>query len=95
MQGFEIRLSQPGYLSLVIDKLKRNPDLARDFKASLVAIRGIHRVEIDPEQGLVEVSYDKKQLNSFMSLLALKSTLTTFFPEVNTMQLASMLNRSM
>jgi hypothetical protein len=94
MQGFEVRQSQPGQLSLVIDKLRGNPNLARDFKASLAAIRGIHLVETDPEQGLVEISYHKQQLTSFMSLLALKSTLTNFFPEVNTMQLASWLSRS-
>jgi hypothetical protein len=94
MHGFEIRHSQPGQLSLVIDKLKGNPDLAQDFKGSLAAIRGVRQVEIDPKQGLVEVSYDKQQLTSFMSLLALKSTLSNFFPEVDTMQLASWLSRS-
>lgn len=95
MNGFTVMHSQPGQVSLAIDKLKGNHDLARDFQAGLAAIRGINRVEADPVHGLVEVSYDKQQLTSLMSLLALKATFTTFFPEVNAMQLASWLSRSM
>ena len=94
MDGFTVMASQPGQLSLAIDKLKDNHDLTRDFQAGLTAIRGISRVETDPEQGLVVVSYDKQQLTSFMSLLALKATFSTFFPEVNAMQLASWLSQS-
>lgn len=85
--------SQPGQLSLAIDKLKGNLSLTRDFQAGLAAIRGINRVETDPAQGLVVVSYDKQQLTSLMSLLALKATFTTFFPEVNPMRLASWLGQ--
>ena len=95
MDGFAVVYSQPGQLSLAIDKLKGNHDLTRDFQAGLAAIRGIHRVEADPVQGLVEVCYDKQQLTSLMSLLALKATFTTFFPEVNAMQLASWLSQSL
>ena len=87
--------SQPGQLSLAIDKLKGNRDLARDFRAGLADIRGIQQVEADPDQGLVVVSYDKQQLTSLMSLLALKSTFYNFFPEVNVMQLASWLSESL
>ena len=94
MKGFAVVHSQPGQLSLAIDKLKGNHDLTRDFQAGLAAIRGIQRVEADPIQGLVEVSYDKQQLTSLMSLLALKTTFTTYFPEVNAMQLASWLSQS-
>jgi hypothetical protein len=95
MDGFAVVHSQPGQLSLAIDKLKGNHDLTRDFQAGLAAIRGIRTVEADPDRGLVEVSYDKQQLTSFMSLLALKATFSTFFPEVNAMQLASWLSQSM
>jgi hypothetical protein len=95
MDGFTIIASQPGQLSLAIDKLKGNHNLTRNFQAGLAAIRGIHQVDADPDQGLVEVSYDKQQLMSLMSLLALKSTFSTFFPEVNAMQLASWLSQSM
>jgi hypothetical protein len=95
MDGFAVVHSQPGQLSLAIDKLKGNHDMTRDFQAGLAAIRGIRRVETDPDRGLVEVSYDKQQLTSLMSLLALKATFTTFFPEVNAMQLASWLSQSM
>lgn len=95
MKGFAVVHSQPGQLSLAIDKLKGNHDLTRDFQAGLAAIRGIQRVEADPIQGLVEVSYDEPQLTSLMSLLALKATFANFFPEVNTMQLAAWLSKSM
>jgi len=95
MNGFTVMHSQPGELSLAIDKLKGNPDLTRDFQTGLGAIRGIHRVDADPDEGLVEVFYDKQQLTSLMSLLALKATFATFFPEVDAMQLASWLSQSM
>jgi hypothetical protein len=95
MDGFAVIHSQPGQLSLAIEKLKGNHDLARNFQADLSSIRGIQRVETDSDRGLVEVSYDKQQLTSLMSLLALKATFTNFFPEVNAMELASWLSRSM
>jgi hypothetical protein len=95
MDGFTMVHSPPGQISLAIDKLKGNHDLTRDFQAGLAAIRGIHWVEADPIQGLVEVSFDKQQLTSLMSLLALKATFSTFFPEVNAMQLASWLSQSL
>ena len=95
MDGFEVMLSQPGQLSLAVDKLKGNHDLTRAVQADLGAIRGIHSVEADPDQGLLVVAYDKQQLMSLMSLLALKSTFATFFPEVNAMQLAAWLSQSL
>ncbi len=95
MDGFEVMHSQPGQLSLAVDKLKGNDDLARAVQVDLGAIRGIHSVEADPAQGLLVVAYDKQQLMSLMSLLALKSTFATFFPEVNAMQLAAWLSQSL
>ncbi len=94
MNGFTMVHSQPGQICLAIDKLKGNLNLTRDFQAGLAAIRGINRVEADPVQGLVEVCYDKQQLTSIMSLLALKATFANFFPEVNAMQLACWLRQS-
>jgi hypothetical protein len=95
MDGFTLMASQPGQLSLAIDKLKGNHDLARKFQAGLAVIRGINRVEADPDQGLVEVPYDKRQITSLMSLLALKATFSTCFPEVNAIQLASLLSQNL
>ena len=95
MNGFTIVASQPGQLSLAIDKLRGNHNLMREFQTGLAGIRGIHQVEGDPEQGLVVVSYDKQQITSLMSLLALKATFATFFPEINAMQLASRLSQSL
>jgi hypothetical protein len=94
MNGFNIVASRPGQISLAIDKLRGNHDLTREFQTDLSGIRGINRVEADPEQGLVVVSYNKQQVTSLLSLLALKATFSTFFAEVNVMQLASRLSES-
>jgi hypothetical protein len=95
MNGFALVDSQPGRLSLTVDKLKGNGELARGFQAGLAAVGGIRAVETDPERGLVVVSYDREQVTSLMSLLALKATFNKFFPEVNPMQLASWLSQGL
>ena len=87
--------SQPGQLSLAVDKLKGNPDLIREVQAELAAIRGIEQVSTDPALGLLVVAYDKGQLTSFMSLLALKATFSAYFPEVDSMKLAFWLSQSL
>ena len=87
--------SQPGQLSLALDKLKGNPDLIRQVQTELAAIRGIEQVSTDPDLGLLVVAYDKSQLTSFTSLLALKATFSTFFPEVDSMKLALWLSQSL
>ena len=87
--------SQPGQLSLAVDTLKGNPDLIRQVQAELAAIRGIEQVSTDPDLGLLVVAYDKSQLTSFTSLLALKATFSTFFPEVDSMKLALWLSQSL
>ncbi len=93
MNGFAVIDSRPGQLSLAIDKLKGNDDLARGFQADLARIWGIRRVETDPGQGLLVVSYNKQQLTSLISLLALKAAFAKSFPEVNPMQLAAWLSQ--
>lgn len=95
MDGFAVMDSQPGQLSLAVDKLKDNPDLSREVRVGLAAIRGIQRVSTDPDRGLLVVAYDKGQLTSFTSLLALKATFSTFFPEVDSMKLAFWLSQSL
>jgi hypothetical protein len=95
MDGFEVISSQPGQLSLAVDKLKGNRDLTREVQTGLAAIRGIQRVSTDPDRGLLVVAYDKSQLTSFTSLLALKAALASFFPEVDSMKLAFWLSQSL
>jgi hypothetical protein len=95
MDGFAVMDSQPGQLSLAVDKLRGNVDLTRQVQAELAAIRGIQQVSTDPDQGLLVVAYDKSQLTSFTSLLALKATFSAFFPEVDSMKLAFWLSQSL
>lgn len=95
MDGFAVMDSQPGQLSLAVDKLKGNRDLTRQVQAELAVIRGIRQVSTDPDHGLLVVAYDKSQLTSFTSLLALKATFSTFFPEVDSMKLAVWLSQSL
>jgi hypothetical protein len=94
MDGFAVMQARPGQLSLAVDKLKDNHDLARELQAGLAAIGGIYRVEADPDQGLVVVAYNREELTSLSSLLALKAAFANFFPEVNPMQLYSLLSQS-
>jgi hypothetical protein len=95
MDGFEVVHSQPGQLSLAVDKLKGNRDLTQEIETGLAAIRGIQEVSTDPDRGLVVVAYDKSQLTSFTSLLALKAALASYFPEVDSMKLALWLSQSL
>ena len=95
MDGFEMISSQPGQLSLAVDKLKGNQDLTRQVQTGLAAIRGIQQVSTDPDRGLLVVAYDKNQLTSFTSLLALKAALASFFPEVDAMKLVFWLSQSL
>ena len=95
MDGFAVMDSQPGQLSLAVDKLKGNVDLTRQIQAELAGIRGIQQVSTDPDQGLLVVAYDKSRLTSFTSLLALKATFSAFFPEVDSMKLALWLSQSL
>ena len=95
MDGFAVMDSRPGQLSLAVDKLKGNPDLIRQVRDELAAIRGIEQVSTDPGLGLLVVAYDKSRLTSFTSLLALKATFSAFFPEVDSMKLALWLSQSL
>lgn len=93
MEDLEIIDSRPGRLSVVIAKVKDNDDLAREVEYRFAAIRGIHRVETDAAQGLVSINYDRRELASFFSLLKLKETFSSLFPEINVTQLAASLSR--
>ncbi len=95
MEGFEIIDSRPGQLSLAIAKVKDNDDLAREVEHRFGAIRGIHQVQADSAQGLVSINYDRQELASFFSLLKLKETFSSLFPDINLSQLASWVNRTL
>jgi hypothetical protein len=95
MNGFEVRDSGPGYLSLVIVELKDNGDLAREIRERFSPIRGIHQLEVDPAEGWLTVFFNYQQLTSLFSLLALKAAFTAVFPEVRMGELASLLSANL
>ncbi len=92
MNGFEVRDSGPGFLSLAIAELKDNQDLAREIQGHFSPIRGIHQVEVDPAEGWLTVLFNYRQLTSLFSLLALKGAFAAVFPEVSVAELTSLLS---
>ena len=95
MNGFEVRDSGPGYLSLAIVELKDNQGLAREIQTRFSAIHGIRQLEVDPAAGWLTVFFNYRQLTSLFSLLALKSAFTAVFPEVSTGELVSLLSANL
>jgi hypothetical protein len=89
IEGIEVIQAKPGHLSLAVARLKGNKTLAEEFQVRFSGIRGITNVEVDPVRGEVQMQYNKEEVTSFSSLWALKDVMGVFFPEVNTMQLAS------
>ena len=89
IEGIEVIQAEPGYLSLSVAKLKGNESLAEEFQNRFSAIQGITSVEVDPERGAVEMRFNQAEVTSLRSLWALKDAMGTFFPEVNSMQLAA------
>ena len=93
IEGIEVIQAKPGHLSLAVTKLKGNRSLAEEFQVRFSGIRGITNVEVDPVRGEVQMFYNKNEVTSLSSLWALKDAMGIFFPEVNTMQLASYLGK--
>lgn len=89
IEGIEVIQAKPGHLSLAVAKLKGNASLAEEFQVRFSGIRGITNVEVDPTRGEVQMHYNKEEITSLSSLWALKDVMGIFFPEINTMQLAS------
>ena len=95
MNGFEVRNSGPGYLSLAIVELKDNQGLAQEIRERFSPIRGINQLEVDSGEGWLTVFFNYRQLTSLFSLLALKGAFTAVFPEVSTGELASLLSANL
>lgn len=91
MNGFEVRDSGPGYLSLAIAELRDNQDLAREIQDRFSAVRGIHQLEVDLTEGWLTVFFNYRQLTSLFSLLALRGAFAAVFPEVSVGELTSLL----
>jgi len=95
MDGFEVRDSGPGYLSLAIVELKDNQDLAREIQDRFSPIRGIHQLEVDSAEGWLTVFFNYRQLTSLFSLLALRGAFAAVFPAVSVGELTSFLSANL
>ena len=95
MNGFEVRDSGPGYLSLAIVELKDNQGLAQEIRERFSPIRGIHQLEVDSGEGCLTVFFNYRQLTSLFSLLALRGAFAAVFPEVSVGELASLLSANL
>jgi hypothetical protein len=95
MDGFEVRDSGPGYLSLAIIELKDNQGLAQEIRERFSPIRGIHQLEVDSGEGWLTVFFNYRQLTSLFSLLALRGAFAAVFPEVSVGELASLLSANL
>jgi hypothetical protein len=93
VEGIEVLQAEPGRVSLSVAKLKGNSSLAAEFQSRFSEIRGITKVEVDPERGEVQMQYNKEEITSLRSLWALKDAMGTLFPEVNSTKLAAYLGK--
>jgi Heavy metal associated domain 2 len=71
----DIRLmhAMPGRIRFKLDRLRRNPDYARDIEARLAAVDGIHRVKASSLTGSVVATFDPALLESLNFHLAVAS----------------------
>lgn len=91
--GIKVLQAHPGELQLAISKLQGNPALAQALEARFRTIRGITWVQAEVEQGVVHLRYDPQTLTSLRSLWDLKDAVSTFFPEVSSLELVKLLNQ--
>ncbi|MEN8762957.1 MAG: HMA2 domain-containing protein [Thiogranum sp.] len=69
-----------GRLRLRLDAVKSRPGLAARLHAHLIAVSGIHRVEITPRTGSVLLTYDPRALGSAGFLDDLCTAMGMLFP---------------
>lgn len=93
IEGIEVLQAEPGRLNLSVAKLKGNTSLAEEFQSRFSEIQGITSVQVDPDRGEVQMTYNKEKITSLSSLWSLKDAMGTLFPEVNSMQLAAYLGK--
>lgn len=73
----------PGRVKLRVEDLIGEDDLARRVQAEIAEIAGIKSIEVNPENGVVLIRYDRKTVTRPESVEALYSTLTRHFPRID------------
>lgn len=91
MEGIKVLEARTGELRLAVDRVKDNHQMASELEERFGAVKGIYRVEANPEQGTVLVHYNKDELTSLFNLWSLKDAFASLFPDTNPMELLSLL----
>jgi hypothetical protein len=65
----------PGRLRVKVDKVRHNAPFAEEIQRTLTALRGVHRVAVNPVTGSVLVHYDPLTMGALHALEALAETL--------------------
>jgi hypothetical protein len=92
MDEFKVIQARPGELHLAVAKVKDNEDMAQAVEDRFSAVRGINQVRADAGLGTVMVFYDKDELTSLFNLWSLKDAFAALFPEVNPLDLLTLLD---
>ncbi|MFW6123210.1 MAG: hypothetical protein ACOC6L_03125 [Thermodesulfobacteriota bacterium] len=95
MEGFKVLQARPGELHLAVAQVKDNYDLASEVEGRFSAVKGINHVKADPELGTVQVFFDRDELTSLSNLWSLKDVFASLFPEINIMELLTLLEREL
>lgn len=93
LKGIEVIQSRPGRISLEIARVRGNSTFAAELEVRFSAIAGIRRVEADPAHGKVAILYNRNELTSLHSRLAMQEAFSSLFPEINPFKLAGHLRQ--
>ena len=73
----------PGRVRITVDLLKGRPKLAHKIQQQLEAVAGIHRLEIDPSDGVCLFVYDSRTVTSPEFIDAVSRPLAALLPQIN------------
>jgi copper chaperone CopZ len=73
----------PGRVKLRVDDLIGEDDLAHRVQADIAQIAGIKSIEVNPDNGVVLIRYERKTVTQPESVEALYTALTQHFPRID------------
>jgi|YelNatPaOPRAMG01_1025707.scaffolds.fasta_scaffold00991_5 copper chaperone CopZ len=81
IQGIRVLHAMPGRVRLRVDKVKGNPEFAKQAQDQLGRVPGVKQVEAKPQTGSVLVYYDAAALLADGTRAALTERFSELFPE--------------